>query len=116
MDNYLESYHVPIGHPGLNRMFTPDYDDQRNLPTGVARGISWMRERESPKWSERMYQRMVAGVPRTCRKTMRQTLELLQHAAEPRHRRVPGPDGFLPGAAARARPVHHPRRLIRAAG
>jgi phenylpropionate dioxygenase-like ring-hydroxylating dioxygenase large terminal subunit len=28
----------------------------------VARGISWMRERESPRWSERMYQRMVAGV------------------------------------------------------
>jgi phenylpropionate dioxygenase-like ring-hydroxylating dioxygenase large terminal subunit len=61
MDNYLESYHVPIGHPGLNRMFTPDYDDQANLP-GVARGISWMRERESSRWSERMYQRMVAGV------------------------------------------------------
>ena len=31
MDNYLESYHVPIGHPGLSRMFTPDYDDQLNL-------------------------------------------------------------------------------------
>jgi phenylpropionate dioxygenase-like ring-hydroxylating dioxygenase large terminal subunit len=61
MDNYLESYHVPIGHPGLNRMFTPDYDDQRNLP-GVARGISWLRERESSQWSERMYQRMIAGV------------------------------------------------------
>ncbi len=28
MDNYLESYHVPIGHPGLYRMFTPDYEDQ----------------------------------------------------------------------------------------
>ncbi|MEJ0046018.1 MAG: RHO alpha subunit C-terminal catalytic domain-containing protein [Rhodospirillales bacterium] len=39
MDNYLESYHVPIGHPGLSRMFTPDYDDQLNLPTGVARGV-----------------------------------------------------------------------------
>ena len=29
MDNYLESYHVPIGHPGLFRMFTPDYDDTK---------------------------------------------------------------------------------------
>ena len=37
MDNYLESYHVPIGHPGLNRMFTPDYEDQASVP-GVARG------------------------------------------------------------------------------
>jgi phenylpropionate dioxygenase-like ring-hydroxylating dioxygenase large terminal subunit len=62
MDNYLESYHVPIGHPGLNRMFTPDYEDQRALPHGVARGISWMRERPSSRWSERVYQHMVAGV------------------------------------------------------
>jgi phenylpropionate dioxygenase-like ring-hydroxylating dioxygenase large terminal subunit len=61
MDNYLESYHVPIGHPGLNRMFTPDYDDQLNLP-GVARGISWLRERPSPRWSERLYQRLITQV------------------------------------------------------
>jgi phenylpropionate dioxygenase-like ring-hydroxylating dioxygenase large terminal subunit len=59
MDNYLESYHVPIGHPGLYRMFTPDYDDQRNLPHGVARGVSWMREQPSPRWSERLYQQLV---------------------------------------------------------
>jgi phenylpropionate dioxygenase-like ring-hydroxylating dioxygenase large terminal subunit len=62
MDNYLESYHVPVGHPGLNRMFTPDYDDQLNLPAGVTRGISWMRERPSPQWSERMYQQRVGGL------------------------------------------------------
>jgi len=62
MDNYLESYHVPIGHPGLNRMFTPDYDDQRKLPHGVARGNSWMRDTPSPRWSERLYQDLVAGV------------------------------------------------------
>lgn len=61
MDNYLESYHVPIGHPGLNRMFTPDYDDQRNF-AGVARGISWLRERPSSRWSERMYQQMIENV------------------------------------------------------
>jgi phenylpropionate dioxygenase-like ring-hydroxylating dioxygenase large terminal subunit len=61
MDNYLESYHVPIGHPGLFRMFTPDYDDQANLP-GVARGISWLRERPSSKWSERMYQQLIGQV------------------------------------------------------
>jgi phenylpropionate dioxygenase-like ring-hydroxylating dioxygenase large terminal subunit len=62
MDNYLESYHVPIGHPGLNRMFTPDYDDQRVLPTGIARGHSWMRERPSTRWSERMYQSLIGQV------------------------------------------------------
>jgi phenylpropionate dioxygenase-like ring-hydroxylating dioxygenase large terminal subunit len=63
MDNYLESYHVPIGHPGLYRMFTPDFEDQHNAPRGVARGISRMREARSPKWSERHYQNLVVKVP-----------------------------------------------------
>jgi phenylpropionate dioxygenase-like ring-hydroxylating dioxygenase large terminal subunit len=61
IDNYLESYHVPIGHPGLNRMFTPDYEDQNAVAT-VARGVSWLREQESSRWSERLYQRHVGKV------------------------------------------------------
>ena len=74
MDNYLESYHVPIGHPGLNRMFTPDYEDQSAVST-VARGVSWLRDQESSVWSERMYQRLVGkiatGVPEKQRKSWR---------------------------------------------
>ncbi len=62
MDNYLESYHVPIGHPGLNRMFTPDFDDQLNLPSGIARGVSWLRPAPSSKWSESRYQTMVEAL------------------------------------------------------
>jgi len=58
MDNYLESYHVPIGHPGLYRMFTPDYDDQARVP-GVARGLSWLRDKRSSKWSEGLYQSLI---------------------------------------------------------
>lgn len=61
MDNYLESYHVPVGHPGLNRMFTPDYEDQKGVP-GVARGVSWLREQLSSRWSERRYQQLVGRV------------------------------------------------------
>ena len=69
MDNYLESYHVPIGHPGLFRMFTPDYEDQINLPTGVARGISWFRERPSSQL-ERAHVPAARrqGHARTCRR------------------------------------------------
>jgi phenylpropionate dioxygenase-like ring-hydroxylating dioxygenase large terminal subunit len=63
MDNYLESYHVPIGHPGLFRMFSPDYEDQVLLPGGVARGISYLRDQPSSRWSERFYQKLV--VPTT---------------------------------------------------
>ena len=59
MDNYLESYHVPVGHPGLNRMFTPDYEDQKGAG-GIARGTSWLREQPSSRWSERFYQKLVA--------------------------------------------------------
>ncbi len=61
MDNYLESYHVPIGHPGLNRLFTPDYEDQRGAG-GIARGTSWMREAPSSRWGERIYQKHVGEV------------------------------------------------------
>ena len=61
MDNYLESYHVPVGHPGLNRMFTPDYEDQDSLP-GIACGTSWLRDAESSRWSERLYQRLVPQI------------------------------------------------------
>jgi phenylpropionate dioxygenase-like ring-hydroxylating dioxygenase large terminal subunit len=61
MDNYLESYHVPIGHPGLYRMFTPDYEDQASVP-GIARGVSWLREQASPRWSEGLYQRLIGKV------------------------------------------------------
>jgi phenylpropionate dioxygenase-like ring-hydroxylating dioxygenase large terminal subunit len=57
MDNYLESYHVPVGHPGLNRMFTADYIGMAMLPSGVARGVGYMKERPSPRWTEQQYQK-----------------------------------------------------------
>ncbi|MBS0364728.1 MAG: aromatic ring-hydroxylating dioxygenase subunit alpha [Proteobacteria bacterium] len=63
MDNYLESYHVPIGHPGLYRLSRPDYEDQRKLPGGLARGIGWLREQPSTRWSERAYQGLLARLP-----------------------------------------------------
>ena len=61
MDNYLESYHVPIGHPGLNRMFTPDYEDQQELPRHRARHQLDARA-PSSRWSERMYQELIGKV------------------------------------------------------
>lgn len=61
MDNYLESYHVPIGHPGLTRMFTADYEDQAGRP-GIARGTSWLREQPSSRLFERIYQRIIGSV------------------------------------------------------
>ncbi len=115
MDNYLESYHVPIGHPGLNRMFTPDYEDQLGVP-GVARGASWFREKFSPRWSERMYQTMIGGVTQHLPEAEPTLLALLQHAAQSWHRRHAGPDGFLPDPAQWSRQVDHSRCPVWAAG
>jgi phenylpropionate dioxygenase-like ring-hydroxylating dioxygenase large terminal subunit len=42
-------------------MFTRDYEDQASVP-GVARGISRLREKESPRWSEGLYQRLIGRV------------------------------------------------------
>lgn len=74
MDNYLESYHVPVGHPGLARMFTPDYEDQRGVP-GVARGISWVKDMPSNRWAERLYtkhiQEVATHLPEDNRKSWR---------------------------------------------
>jgi phenylpropionate dioxygenase-like ring-hydroxylating dioxygenase large terminal subunit len=60
MDNYLESYHVPTGHPGLYRMFTPSFGQVATLPSGVGSGLYRMRERPSPRWSESQYHKHVA--------------------------------------------------------
>jgi len=58
MDNYLEGYHVPTGHPGLQRLFGHSYTAEAQ-PTDVSRQMGIMRDKPSENWSERMYQRWV---------------------------------------------------------
>ena len=57
IDNYLEGYHVPTGHPGLQRMFGSSYTAEAQ-PSGVSRQVGIIRDRLSENWSERMYQRI----------------------------------------------------------
>ena len=38
-DNYMENYHIPIGHPGLNRLLNVDDDTGESLSSGVDYGI-----------------------------------------------------------------------------
>jgi len=61
MDNYLEGYHVPVGHPGLHRMFGSNYQVEVK-PHGVARAYAELRDKESSNWSERAYQRLIPEV------------------------------------------------------
>jgi phenylpropionate dioxygenase-like ring-hydroxylating dioxygenase large terminal subunit len=66
LDNYLDNYHVPFGHPGLHRLMDNELACTINRH-GVSFSKSAIRERESHVWSERMYQRLAprafAGMP-----------------------------------------------------
>jgi len=57
VDNNLENYHVPIGHPGYHRMLDSDLGGFMN-EHGVAGSKSVLKDRLSSNWSERMYQQM----------------------------------------------------------
>jgi phenylpropionate dioxygenase-like ring-hydroxylating dioxygenase large terminal subunit len=57
MDNYLEGYHVPVGHPGLFRLFGNSYEVEA-LDGDVCRALGRLRDKDSSNWSERHYQRL----------------------------------------------------------
>jgi len=57
MDNYLEGYHVPVGHPGLFRLFGNSYEVEVQ-EGNVNRAVGRLRDKESANWSERHYQRL----------------------------------------------------------
>jgi phenylpropionate dioxygenase-like ring-hydroxylating dioxygenase large terminal subunit len=65
VENDSEGYHIPVGHPGLRRLFGSSYSDSG--PEGAeggetARAFAALQETESPVWSERMYQRLLPEV------------------------------------------------------
>ena len=61
VDNNLENYHVPVGHPGYHRMLDSDITGFINRH-GVAGSKSVLRETPSSNWAERMYQKMAPGL------------------------------------------------------
>lgn len=61
VDNNLENYHVPIGHPGYNRILDSEMVGFLNRH-GVAGSRSVLRPEPSRFWSERMYQQMAPRV------------------------------------------------------
>jgi len=73
MDNFLEGYHVPVGHPGLYRLFGNSYEVDVK-PAYVARAVGRLRDKESSNWSERHYQRLrpeVTHLPEPLRESWR---------------------------------------------
>ncbi|MFT5483799.1 MAG: phenylpropionate dioxygenase-like ring-hydroxylating dioxygenase large terminal subunit [Halieaceae bacterium] len=57
-DNYLENYHLPVGHPGLNRL-VQENDEYEELSSGVGYGVFVMNEVISTVDEERMYQEQI---------------------------------------------------------
>jgi choline monooxygenase len=57
-DNYLEGYHIPVGHPGLLRML-----DYKRYEPALGRRHAWisapLRDKPSVVRRERLYQRLV---------------------------------------------------------
>ena len=54
-DNFLENYHIPIGHPGLNRLLIEN-GEWDELSSGVSYGVFVMRDKPSKVEEERLYQ------------------------------------------------------------
>jgi len=56
-DNYLENYHIPIGHPGLNRILR-ESGEWEDLTSGISYGVFLLKDKPSKVESERRYQEM----------------------------------------------------------
>ena len=63
IDNYLEGYHIPVGHPGLLRLL--DYKQYVVEPSdaNVSIARSPLRDKASKNRQERLYQRLVRPMP-----------------------------------------------------
>jgi phenylpropionate dioxygenase-like ring-hydroxylating dioxygenase large terminal subunit/AcrR family transcriptional regulator len=54
VENYVEDYHFPIGHPGLSALMEPQYD-RESFPGGTMRLSHRMREQPLRSWSAQGY-------------------------------------------------------------
>lgn len=61
VDNNLENYHIPLGHPGYHRMLDNELEGFEN-EHGVAGSISMLKDRPSANWVERFYQKLAPRV------------------------------------------------------
>jgi phenylpropionate dioxygenase-like ring-hydroxylating dioxygenase large terminal subunit/AcrR family transcriptional regulator len=63
VENYVEDYHFPIGHPGLSALAEREYDRAIDLERGVLRLSHAMRDQPLPNWSARKYSKLLPRQP-----------------------------------------------------
>jgi len=61
IDNNLENYHIPLGHPGYDRLLDAEMVGEFS-DHGVTRSRAVLRKKPSKNWVERMYQRLAPEV------------------------------------------------------
>jgi phenylpropionate dioxygenase-like ring-hydroxylating dioxygenase large terminal subunit/AcrR family transcriptional regulator len=61
VENYVEDYHFPMGHPGLSALMDPDYERQV-LPGGTMRLSHALREQPRRSWSAERYAKLLPVV------------------------------------------------------
>jgi len=57
-DNYSDGLHIPVAHPGLTRLFGNSYGIEAQA--WIDKMWGELRDQPSRRWSERMYQQLVA--------------------------------------------------------
>lgn len=58
VENYVEDYHFPMGHPGLSALMESQYD-RENFPGGTMRLSHRMREKPLRSWSAERYAKLL---------------------------------------------------------
>ncbi len=58
IENYVEDYHFPIGHPGLSALMEAEYD-RESFPGGTMRLSHRMREKPLRSWSAQGYAKLL---------------------------------------------------------
>ena len=61
VENYVEDYHFPIGHPGLSALMEAQYD-RECFPGGTMRLSHRMREKPLRNWSAERYARFLPAI------------------------------------------------------
>ncbi|MGH8262349.1 MAG: aromatic ring-hydroxylating oxygenase subunit alpha, partial [Steroidobacteraceae bacterium] len=61
VENYVEDYHFPMGHPGLSALMEAKYD-REVFPAGTMRLSHLMREKPLKSWSAERYARFLPAI------------------------------------------------------
>ena len=114
IENYVEDYHFPIGHPGLSALMEAKYD-RESFPGGTMRLSHRMREKPLKSWSAQGYAKFLPVIEHLP-EDMRRRWTYFGLYPERVFRHLPRVARLLPRPAARRRPHADSRAFLRLRG